>query len=540
MPSPPLPNYTEFYRAFDPASLDQFFSGSFDDGINACVECCDRWAGEGRVAFYFERMDGTSGSVTYDELKRESARFANLLSELGIRPGDRVSGLLPRSPDLLTVILGTLRAGAVYQPLFTAFGPKAIQQRVQSSGAKLVVTDDVNRPKLNDVDECPLIVCSGEAEDGDVDLAGALARQSDEFEPVMRRGDDIYLMLFTSGTTGAPKGVGVPLTSLRANWMYMTYGLGLQAEDRFWNIADPGWAYGLYHGVIGPLLLGHANVFQEAPFSVDSLCEIILKHGITNLAGAPTAYRMLIAAGDKVPDLLRGKLRIASSAGEPLNPEVARWFDERLDCPLKDQYGQTEMAMMLMNHHGLDHPVRLGSAGYPLPGFSVAVVDEGGNPLAVGEQGILAIYRPESPLFFFPGYSGREGQDWVGDYYLTGDMVEQGEDGAISFVGRSDDVITSAGYRIGPFDVESSLIEHAAVLESAVVGKPDAERGHIVKAYVVLRAGETASDDLSEELRLHVRRRLGGHAYPREIAFVDELPKTPSGKIQRFLLRERG
>ena len=196
--------------------------------------------------------------------------------------------------------------------------------------------------------------------------------------------------------------------------------------------------------------------------------------------------------------------------------------------------------MILMSYHSLSHPERLGSAGLPLPGFALTVVDEAGNLLPVGQQGILAVIRNRSPLFFFPGYIGREGQDWIGDYYLTGDTVELGEDGAFSFVGRSDDVISSAGYRIGPFDVESSLIEHAAVFEFAVVGKPDAERGQIVKAFVVLSSGYSPSDALGEELRLHVRKRLGGHAYPREIAFVEELPKTPSGKIQRFLLRERG
>ena len=534
------PDYVKFREDFDVAALDAEFSGSFEHGINVCVECCDRYAGEGRTALYWEGADGTNRSVTFDELKTASARFANLLTAQGIRPGDCVAGLLPRVPELLTVILGTLRAGAVYQALFTAFGPKAIQQRIQGSGAKLLVTDLTNRPKLDDIDSRPQVALLGEGGSaGDLNFESALSAQSDSFTPVMCQGTDLSMMLFTSGTTGAPKGVGVPLNAMRANRMFMRYGLDLRPEDKFWNIADPGWAYGLYHGVIGPLLLGHATMFQEAPFSVDATCANILKHEITNLAGAPTAYRMLIAAGERVPNLLRGKLRVASSAGEPLNPEVVRWFADQLECPLKDQYGQTEIAMMLMNHHGLSHPERLGSAGLAMPGFSLAVVDDGGNPLPVGEQGILAVARSKSPLFFFPGYLGREGQDWVNDYYLTGDMVEQGEDGAFSFVGRSDDVISSAGYRIGPFDVESSLLEHPAVFESAAVGKADEERGHIVKAFIVLNDAFSPSDHLSEELRLHVRARLGAHAYPREITFVEELPKTPSGKIQRFLLREQ-
>lgn len=533
-------DYQSFYDQFDLATLDTQFHGDFETGINACVECCDRYAGDGRIALNWDGVDGTSRTVSFDELQRLSARFANLLTTLGIGPGDCVAGLLPRTPDLFVVVLGTLRAGAVYQPLFTAFGPKALQQRLRGSGAKLVVADTTNRPKLDEVENCPQVVTSGDARPGEPELNAALAQQSDTFEPVMRKGKDPCLMMFTSGTTGEPKGVVVPLTALRAFYIYMRYGIGLRPDDKFWNIADPGWAYGLYYAVIGPLLLGQTTTFQEAGFSVDAMCDVIEKYGITNLAGAPTAYRMLIAAGEKVPARLKGRLRVASSAGEPLNPEVARWFADELGCPLKDHYGQTEVAMVLMNHHDLAHPEGLGSAGLPMPGFSLAVVDDKGNPLPTGQQGILAVHRAKSPLFFFSGYVGREGQDWVGEYYLTGDTLEQGEDGAFSFVGRSDDLISSAGYRIGPFDVESCLIEHPAVLESAVVGKPDAERGHIVKAFVVLSEGHTASDALAEDLRLHVRGRLGGHAYPREIEFPAELPKTPSGKIQRFLLRENG
>lgn len=533
------PEYNEFLKSFDLDTFDTQFAGDFSTGINACIECCDRHADADKVALDWIGVDGTRRSISFEELRDQSARFANLLKQQGVQPGDRVAGLLPRVPELLTVILGTLRAGAVYQPLFTAFGPKAIEQRVTGSQAKLIVTDAANRPKLEEVPNCPGVICIGECKLGDVDFHSGLAAQPDQFEPVMRTGDDLFLMMFTSGTTGQPKGVGVPLNALRAFSAYMTYGLDLRPEDRFWNIADPGWAYGLYYAVIGPLLLGHTTTFQEAPFAVDTTCDIICELGITNFAAAPTVYRMMIAAGDTVAPMLRGSLRVASSAGEPLNGEVIRWFDENVGCPLHDQYGQTEIGMVMMNHHGLHHSVRAGSAGVAMPGHSLAVIDETGTSLDAGQQGFLGVHMEQSPMFFFSGYWGREGQDWVGDYYLTGDTVEQHTEGDFSFVGRNDDVITSSGYRIGPFDVESSLIEHDAVLESAVVGKPDVERGHIVKAFVVLRDGFEASDGLSEELRLHVRNRLGGHAYPREIAFVSDLPKTPSGKVQRFLLREQ-
>ena len=535
-----IPDYAAFYAAFEPAMLEADLAGSLREGLNACVECCDRHADSNRVAIHWLGADGAKRDVTFAELQREAARFANLLAAHGIGPGDRVAAMLPRVPELVAVILGTFRAGAIYQPLFTAFGPKAVAQRLAGSRAKLVVTDAANRAKLDDVPECPPIVTLAGGTGDDIDYASAMAAQSDQFAPVMRQGDDLFMMLFTSGTTGEPKGVGVPLAALPSFAAYMKYGIDLRRSDRYWNIADPGWAYGLYYAVVGPLMLGCATTLYDGPFTVESTCDLIREHGVTNLAGAPTAYRLLIAAGGTVPQAVRGRLRVASSAGEPLNAEVMRWFDEELECPLRDHYGQTEIAMVLMNHHGLAHPVRPGSAGVPMPGYALEVVDADGAPVPDGEQGILAVNRAKSSLFYFPGYFGREGEDWVGDLYLTGDSVEKNADGSYSFVGRNDDLITSAGYRIGPFDVESCLIEHPAVLESAVVGKPDAERGHIVKAHVVLTDGHSASDELAEELRLHVRGRLGGHAYPREIAFAESLPKTPSGKIQRFLLREDG
>lgn len=537
MTAPSVPDYDDFYDSFDAAGFREMFGGTGMDGLNVCVECCDRYALGDKIALVWEGANGISGTLSFADLKTQSAQFANLLAENGIGAGDRVAGLLPRIPELFCVLFGTLRAGAVYQPLFTAFGSKTIEQRLEGSKAKLIVTDTVNRPKLDNIPNCPPVMTIGEAADDDLLFHPTLNRQSGTFEPVLRRPEDPFLMMFTSGTTGPAKGVNVPIAALPGFAAYMKYGLDLRSEDKFWNIADPGWAYGLYHGAIGPLQLGCTTMLVEAAFTIEQTCEMINKHSITNFAAAPTAYRLMVAAGDTVRSAIRGQLRVASSAGEHLNPEVVRWFDKELQCTLHNQYGQTEIAMMLLNHHGLKHPVREGSAGRAMPGYSLAVVDETGNPLADGEPGILAVDRVRSPLFYFPGYAGREGQDWLGDYYLTGDVVERHHDGSYSFLGRDDDVISSAGYRIGPFDVESCLIEHAAVLESAVVGQPDEERGQIVKAVIVLNAGFDASNALSETLRLHVRNRLGGHAYPREITFVESLPKTPSGKIQRFLLR---
>jgi len=532
-------DYKAAAQAFRLEDLAAELQGSLDEGLNACVECCDRHALPGRVALRWESQDGRSAAHTFAELKELSARFAGFLSARGVRPGDVVAGLLPRIPELLVTVLGTWRAGAVYQPLFTAFGPKAIEHRLKTSAAKLVVVDPANRPKLDEVADVPTIAVVGEGGPGDLGFWAELERHDAGFAPVLRRGDDPFLMMFTSGTTGLPKGLTVPLKALLSFLSYMRDSVDLRPEDRFWNIADPGWAYGLYYAVTGPLLLGQATTFYDGPFTVESTYRIIERHEITNLAGAPTAYRMLMAAGSEAASRVKGRLRVVSSAGEPLNPEVIRWFGQHLAAPIHDHYGQTELGMVVCNHHALAHPVRPGSAGLPLPGYRVAVLDEEDRELPPNRPGVLAVDTARSPLLWFSGYWRQPTPALGGGYYRTGDTVELEPDGSVSFVGRSDDVITSSGYRIGPFDVESALVEHPAVVEAAVVGKPDPERTEIVKAFVVLAEAHEPTEALAEELRRFVKRRLSAHAYPRELEFVAELPKTPSGKLQRFLLRNQ-
>ncbi|WP_395503610.1 acyl-CoA synthetase [Ectopseudomonas mendocina] len=526
-------DYFTAAREFDfEAAVANTLAGRLD-ALNACVECCDRHVGADRTALVWEGRNGERATWTFEQLQAASARFANLLASRGIGAGDCVSGILPRTPELLITILGTWRAGAIYQPLFTAFGPKAIEHRVHTAGSKLVVTDVLNRAKLDEVEQAPPALVVGE------DFWAEMEQQADRFEPVMRQADDPFLLMFTSGTTGLAKPLQVPLKAIVAFVGYMREAVGLRPEDRFWNLADPGWAYGLYYAVTGPLALGHATTFYEGAFSVESTCRVIREYGITNLAGSPTAYRLLLAARDEVESAIKGRLRAVSSAGEPLTPEVIRWFAEGLGCTIHDHYGQTELGMVLCNHHALQHPVRLGAAGFAMPGHRVVVLDEQQRELPAGQPGILALDRSRSPLFWFPGYRAMATKSFVGDYYLSGDTVELNEDGSISFVGRADDVITTSGYRVGPFDVESALIEHPAVIEAAVIGKPDPERTERVKAFIVLHAGHAADDALAEALQQYVRKRLSAHAYPREIEFVSELPKTPSGKIQRFLLRNQ-
>ena len=529
-------DYFETVKNFSAADLERrTLAGSLSDGVNACIECCDRWAKNGAIALEWYGTNGERRTLTFKEMRDNAGRFANYLQSQGIGRGDVVAGLLPRVPDLFTVILGAWRIGAMYQPLFTAFGPAAIESRVTAAGgskAKVVVTDVANRPKLMDVPDCPDILTVGDG------FAEAIEPHSTDFAPVMLKGSDPFVMLFTSGTTGKPKGVRYPLTLLLPVASYMLDAIDLRPDDNYWNVADPGWAYGMLYAVVGPLMLGHATTFHEGAFTVESTARIIADRKITNLAAAPTAYRLLMAAGDEAMAPIAHLLRVASSAGEPLNPEVIRWADRVLHCPLADHYGQTEVAMMINNHHALKHPVKPGSAGLPMPGFELAILDDDLNVQPANTSGVLAVNIARSPMYTFTGYWKAEAPNIRSGWYITGDTMMRDEDNHFSFVGRNDDIITSSGYRIGPFDVESVVMEHPAVAEVAVIGKPDPQRTEIVKAVIVLRSGVEGTEDLKSEIQQMVRQRLSTHAYPREIDFIAALPKTPSGKIQRFILRD--
>lgn len=540
-----MSNYQDVAKAFDlNHAAKEMLSGSLEQ-LNACYECCDRHAiDQDKVALYWQGKDGRKEQYTFAELQQWSSQFANFLKSQGVQKGDRVSGLLPRTVELLVVILGAWRIGAVYQPLFTAFGPKAIEHRLHLAQSKLVISDVGNRSKLDEVAHCPQIVTVADRagqgiQQRDLNFWDEVKAQSTDCEIVLQSINDPFLLMFTSGTTGPAKPLEVPLKALIAFGQYMKNAVGLREDDSFWNIADPGWAYGLYYGITGPLLLGHATLFYEGGFSIDSLCQIVDDYKVTNLAGAPTAYRMIMAADPEQMAQLKGKFRVVSSAGEPLNPEVFRWFKQVLDAPIFDHYGQTEVGMVVCNHHGLQHDIRAGVAGYASPGYRVAVVDEQGQELAAGTPGVLAVDISQSPMMWFGGYKESRKSPFVKHYYLTGDTAELHADGSMSFVGRNDDVITTSGYRIGPFDVESALLEHDAVIEAAVIGVPDPDRTEIVKAFVILAEHVTASEELAEQLGQFVKKRLSAHAYPRLVEFVQELPKTPSGKIQRFLLRNQ-
>ena len=546
--------YSDYYNNFDMnALLTEIFGENLDDRLNAYMACCGRHVRDGRgdnLALVHEDTAGNVTRMTFAELDKASAQIAHLLLSYGVQVGDQVATMLPRTPELLTIVLATWRIGAAYQPLFTAFGYDSIKYRMDKANTKVVFTNQENRGKFEDLAEQTKMVMVGsennvqadnESKWSDDNYAQMMATQPQTVEAVLLDEDAQFLQMFTSGTVGKSKGVSVPLAALSAFYLYMRYAIDLRADDNYWNMADPGWAYGLYYAITGPLLLGITTYFNEAGFDATNTRDFMVCHKITNLASSPTAFRMMKSSGvfEEISENNPSKLslRCANSAGETLNTEVVSWVESHLGCRVCDQYGQTETGMTCCEHHALTHKCPVGSMGMPLPGHTLVVLDDDMQVLPDGEQGQLAVVVSQSPAFYFRGYSWNEKQAFADDYYLTGDVVERHSDGTYWFSGRDDDIITTAGYRVGPTDVENTVLEHEAVAESAAVGVPDEIRGHNIKSFVVLKEGVAGSDEIAQQIKDLVRERLAKHAYPREIEFVAALPKTPSGKIQRFLLR---
>ncbi|WP_208292717.1 AMP-binding protein [Naumannella halotolerans] len=485
---------------------------------------CDRHD-PGAIAFSFVHDDLSTTDLSYGELRHRSAKLATVLAQAGVGTGTRVPVLMGKRPELITTLLAIWRLGAVHVPLFTAFATGAIELRVVGSGAKLVITEPGQRQKLDPIDGIEILQ-TGEEWEAAIDAA------TEQESPVAAGPQAPFLQLYTSGTTGKPKGVPVPVRALGGFHSYLHFGLDVTAEDVFWNAADPGWAYGLYYAIVAPMVAGRRSLLTYAGFSPEFTAKVIKEHRVSNFAGAPTMYRSMSKSGN-----LSGlQLRRASSAGEPLTPDVVEWAVQALGTEVRDHYGQTELGMVIGNgwHPDVARPLKDGSMGQPLPGHAAGVVD-----------GVIAIDTENSPLLWFTGYhgapeltAGRFSAD--GRWYLTGDTGRVDDDGYFFFTARDDDLILAAGYRIGPFDVESVLITHPSVADVAVVGLPDPEgiRGEVVAAFVVLTDPSGASDELATELQVLVRDTYSKHAYPRAVSFVESLPKTPSGKIQRYLLRK--
>jgi acetyl-CoA synthetase len=526
-------------------------------GLNIAHEAVDRHTAGlrgSRLALRWISRTGARHDVTYDGLRSATNRFANVLTRLGIGKGDVVATLAGRVPSLYTAALGTLKNRSVYTPLFSAFGPDPIVSRMTIAQARvLVTTDTLYRKKVEPVRarmpalEHILLVrdTSAQLPPGTQDYSRLLDAASDRFTIPPTDPEDLALLHFTSGTTGTPKGAMHVHQAVIAHHETARLALDFHPEDRFWCTADPGWVTGTSYGIIAPLTHGLTMIVDEADFDAERWYRIIQDERINVWYTAPTAIRMLMKAGAAVPrryDLR--SLRFLGSVGEPLNPEGVLWGVDAFDHPFHDNWWQTETGgIMIANFAAMD--IRPGSMGRPVPGVEAAIVRRTAEGVvteieAPDVQGELAL-RPGWPSMF-RGYLGNEERYqkcFAGGFYLTGDLARRDADGYYWFVGRADDVIKSSGHLIGPFEVESALLEHEAVAEAGVIGKPDPVAGEVVKAFVAVKPGFKEGEELRRSILARARTRLGAVVAPKEITFVPSVPKTRSGKIMRRLLKAR-
>ena len=555
------PNWADYGKVraeFSWEKVQQELTGLPGGGINIAFEAIERHAQgayRDRVAFRFLGA-GPDRAVTYHELSVLTNRFANLLKNLGIGKGDRLFVLLGRIPELYISVLGSLKNGTVACPLFSAFGPEPIATRLSLGEARvLVTTEQLYRRKVEKIrDRLPnlqhvLLVSEHGNPSADIpgtlDLSRLMAESSDEFETVATQAEDMALLHFTSGTTGTPKGAVHVHGAVATHWATGKFALDLHPDDIYWCTADPGWVTGTSYGIIAPLLHGVTSIVDEADFDAERWYRILQERQVTVWYTAPTAIRMLMKAGEEMAKKYSfPKLRFIASVGEPLNPEAVWWGKEVLGLPIHDNWWQTETGgIMIANTPAFD--IKPGSMGRPLPGIDAFIVsrDEHGTVHIIEEpdtKGELALKRGWPSMF--RGYLNNEERYrkcFAGDLYLTGDLATRDEEGYFWFIGRTDDVIKSSGHLIGPFEVESVLMEHPALAEAGVIGKPDETAGEVVKAFVSLKTGYQASESLRMELLGHARKRLGAAVAPKEIDFLPTLPRTRSGKIMRRLLKAR-
>jgi len=552
---PNLVDYEATRRSFSWESARRELSGlPGGRGINIAFEAVDRHA-EGslanRVAFRFLRLGGAVEERTYDDLRRETNRFAQVLRGLGIEEGERVFALIGRVPELYVTALGALKNKNVFCPLFAAFGPEPIFQRLSRGDARVLVTDRrlyekkvrPLRSRLGSLRHV-ILIDADEGEDETLSFAEEMARSLEEFTIPETDPEDMALIHFTSGTTGMPKGAVHVHEAVVTHFVTAKYALDLHPDDVYWCTADPGWVTGTSYGIIAPLLMGVTAIVDEGEFDAERWYEILEKQKVTVWYTAPTAIRMLMRfGGNPKAEYDLASLRFVASVGEPLNPEAVHWGVRALGLPIHDNWWQTETGgILIANYASMDiHP---GSMGKPLPGIEAAIVHREQDALEIvetpGVSGDLAI-RAGWPSMF-RGYLHEEERYrkcFRGGWYLTGDLAMKDEDGYFHFVGRADDIIKTSGHMVGPFEVESALMEHPEVAEAGVIGKPDPTIGQLVKAFVVLKPAAEPTEELRLAILGFARKKLGSAVAPKEIDFVSDLPKTRSGKIMRRLLKAR-
>lgn len=536
-----LIDYHKTYRNFSWNAYKSelsWFGGKLNAAYNAVDRHVDTFR-KNKIALYWEGEDGKTEKYTFLDLAQHSNQYANYLKKLGVHKGDRVFIFLPRIPELYFAFLGILKTGAIAGTLFSAFQEQALLDRLENSQAKVLITHSSLVARVQKIKSKLPHLKHIAVVDSD-DFVSELVKQDTTTHIAQMDPDDYAFMLYTSGTTGKPKGVvhrhyAVLSEHLTAKWI-----LDLQESDTYWCTADPGWVTGIAYEILGSWSNGVTSFVYAGRFDPKKWYELLEKYRVTVWYTAPTAIRMLMATGDKLTKKYDfSNLRHILSVGEPLNPEAIRWGIKVFGRPFHDTWWQTETgAMMIANYPCMN--MKIGSMGKPFPGIKAAIVDDAGKELHVGKEGNLAIKSPWPSLMHTIWRRPKKYKSYfTKGWYISGDRAWKDKDGYFWFVGRADDVIKTSGERVGPFEVESALVECEGVAEAGVIGKPDPVRGQIIKAFVVLKKGVKPSEKLKVELSQYVKKHLAGHAYPREIEFIDKLPKTRSGKIMRRILKAK-
>src|SRR5919108_665413 len=534
-----LPSVT--FRKYQLGSYEDMCAAhSWDvpERYNIATDVCDKHEPD-RLAMVWEDWRGNERRVTFGELQELSNRFANVLEGLGIEREDRVATLLPSLPETAAVFLGTYKRGAILLSMSVLYGDEGIEHRLRDSGAKALVTDAQNRHRVPDGLVERVLVMGGAQEAGDIDFEEAMQKASDRYETADTSAEDPAQLYYSSGTTGRAKGILHAHRYLLGHEEF-EFCHDVRDGELFHGSGEWAWAAGICP-LLGPWRYGAVALVQarKGGYDPEEHLRFLSKHGVQNMFTTPTALRAMTGVADAGKRYPLDQLRITCSAGEPLNPEVIRWFREQYGITVLDYYGLTESYPLCGNFPTVE--VREGSMGKPVPGWEVAILDEDEKPLPPGERGEICLRARSNPHYPLGYWNRPEDAEEVfgGDWFRTKDTALRDDDGYVWYQGRADDVIISAGYRIGPFEVESTLLEHPAVAESAAVASPDPQRGHVVKAFVRVAPGHQPGEELAAELQRHVRDRLSAYAYPRKVEFVDDLPKTLTGKIRRSELRKQ-
>ena len=538
-----IDRYDEIYRAFRWQVPERF---------NIATACCGRYAEERqRFCLYWEDETGATAAFSYWDIQQQANRLSNALASLGVKRGDRVGILLPQRPETVVANIACYQMGAVAMPLSILFGPEALEYRLANSETVVAIADPASLPNLLPIrDRLPglkhIVGVAGACESGVIEWQALLAKASRRFDAADTLAEDPAVLIYTSGTTGPPKGALVPHRAMIGNLPGFVYSHDQfpQTGDVFWSPADWAWTGGLMDALLPTMYFGYPILGFRGRFDAERAFHLMEKYGVRNTFLFPTALKMMMKAVPKPRERYDLQLRSIMSAGEAVGETVFAWARDELGVVVNEMFGQTEMNYIVGNSQAL-WPAKPGSMGRPYPGHRVAVIDDDGGEVPVDEVGEVAVNRRDihgdADAVFFLGYWKNDDatrRKFTGEWCRTGDLAKRDADGYLWYQGRADDVFKAAGYRIGPSEIENCLVKHPAVANAAVVPSPDPERGAVVKAFIVLTPGHAPSPALEEDIRQHVRGRLAPYEYPKEIEFIEALPMTTTGKVQRRVLRE--